>query len=97
MIRIPNCVKLNGVERNVLMLAGHEDYSSSKTYINTLLTLFKGFGFDVRDSLGLLKIKMADYEENGEKMAGEVFDLIMQKENSWYLYHRQRPQYCYCL
>lgn len=72
--------KLDGVEKNVLMLAGHEDYSSSKTYINTLLSLYKGFGFDVSDSLRLLKIKMTDYEETGKKMAGEVFDLIMQKK-----------------
>jgi glucosamine--fructose-6-phosphate aminotransferase (isomerizing) len=70
----------NGVEKSVLMLAGHEDYSSSKTYINTLLTLFKGFGFDVRDSLGLLRNKMGEYEEKGEKMAGEVFDLITKKK-----------------
>lgn len=72
--------QLNGVERSVLMLAGHEDYSSSKTYINTLLTLFKGFGFDLSDSLGLLRNKMADYEEKGKKMAVEVFDLITKKK-----------------
>ena len=69
-----------GVERNVLMLAGNEDYSSSKTYINTLLTLFKGFGFDVNESLGLLRTKMADYEEKGKRMACEVFDLITRKK-----------------
>lgn len=72
--------KFNGVERNVLMLAGHEDYSSSKTYINTLLALFKGFGFDVRASLELLRIRMADYEEKGKKMAGELFDILKQKK-----------------
>ncbi len=72
--------QLNGVEKNVLMLAGHEDYSSSKTYINTLLTLFKGFGFDVSDSIRLLRNNIAAYEEKGKKMAGEVYYLITKKK-----------------
>jgi glucosamine--fructose-6-phosphate aminotransferase (isomerizing) len=71
---------VNGVEQKVLMLAGHEDYSSSKTYINTLLALYKGFGFDVSDPLNLLRSKMAGYEETGKRMAREVYDLLMKKK-----------------
>jgi glucosamine--fructose-6-phosphate aminotransferase (isomerizing) len=72
--------QFKGVERKVPLLAGYEEYSSSKTYINTLLALFKGFGFDVSDSLRLLRNKMPDYEETGKRMAGEVFDLIIERK-----------------
>lgn len=72
--------RLDGAVTRVYLLAGQEEYSSSKTYINTLLALFKGFGFDVYNSLMLLRDKMADYEETGKRMASEVFDLIKQKK-----------------
>ena len=77
-----NCelCQLDGAVNKVYLLAGQEEYSSSKTYINTLLALFKGFGFDVYDSLKLLRDKLADYEEKGKRMACEVFDLIMQRK-----------------
>jgi glucosamine--fructose-6-phosphate aminotransferase (isomerizing) len=77
----PNCelCQFQGVKKSVKLLAGYEEYSSSKTYINTLLSLFKGFGFDVSDSLILLKSRMGSYEETGKRMAGEVFELIKEK------------------
>ncbi len=67
------------VSRCIDLLAGDEQFSASKTYINTLLTLFKGFGFEVTDSLALLKKKMPDYARKGEEMAIEVYDRIMEK------------------
>ena len=59
-----------------LMMAGEEHYSSSKTYINTLLVLFKGFGFDPSVSVQLLIDKMAAYEAKGKEMAEQVFELL---------------------
>ena len=38
----------------VPLLAGEELFSSSKTYINTLLALFKGFGYDPTTTVALL-------------------------------------------
>jgi len=67
------------VVQTIPLLAGDEHFSSSKTYINTLLALFKGFGFEVNDAINLLKKKMVKYDESGKKMANEIFDLIMQK------------------
>jgi len=41
-------------KRTILLHAGDEKYSSTKTYINTLLALFKGFGFDPTKAVDLL-------------------------------------------
>ncbi|WPP50542.1 SIS domain-containing protein [Catalinimonas niigatensis] len=64
----------------VPILAGVEQTSSSKTYINTLLALFKGFGLDANHAVGLLQEKISEYDQLGKKMATEVFDLITHKE-----------------
>jgi glutamine---fructose-6-phosphate transaminase (isomerizing) len=58
------------------ILAGDEAYSSSKTYINTLLALFLGFGTDTRKTVESLGKRMAVYEEKGKEMAREVFEKI---------------------
>lgn len=58
------------------IMAGDEQYSSSKTYINTLLALFKGFGFDTQNPLQVMVDKMSEYERKGISMANEVYDAI---------------------
>lgn len=63
------------------LMAGDEQYSSSKTYINTLLALFKGLGFDASDAIALLEKKMSEYSKKGEEMANQVFELITNKKN----------------
>ena len=63
----------------VEMKAGEEHFSSSKTYINTLLVLFKGFGFDPTEAVHLLIKKMDEYEAKGKKMADEVFEILNTK------------------
>jgi glutamine---fructose-6-phosphate transaminase (isomerizing) len=55
--------------------AGEEWYSSSKTYLNTLLVLFKGFGFDPSAAVDLLTQKMDVYQAVGQQLADEVFAL----------------------
>lgn len=62
------------------MKAGEEHFSSSKTYINTLLVLFRGFGFDPTKAVNLFIKKMDEYETKGKKMADEVFDLLQTKK-----------------
>ncbi|MDR6562119.1 MULTISPECIES: hypothetical protein [unclassified Arcicella] len=64
----------------VLMQAGEEHYSSSKTYINTLLVLFKGFGYNPKDAVTLLTTKMKSYEELGQSLAEQVFEILQQKK-----------------
>lgn len=60
----------------ISIMAGEEHYSSSKTYTNTLLALFKGFGMDASAALKVLIDKMDAYQQKGEQMATEVFDLL---------------------
>ncbi|AEI51063.1 SIS domain-containing protein [Runella slithyformis] len=56
--------------------AGEEHYSSSKTYVNTLLALFKGFGYDPSRTVELLIEKIPEYEAKGKALAREVFDIL---------------------
>ena len=73
------CTSSN-VSECIDLLAGDEQYSSSKTYINTLLALFKGFGFNATKAVALLAEKMPVYAQKGEEMANLVFSLISQKQ-----------------
>ncbi len=56
--------------------AGEEHYSSSKTYVNTLVTLFKGFGFSPGASVALLADRFDQYRALGEQLANDVFDVL---------------------
>jgi glucosamine--fructose-6-phosphate aminotransferase (isomerizing) len=58
------------------IMAGNEQSSSSKTYTNTLLTLFKGFGINPAAAWDVLVEKMKDYERKGEEMANQVYDIL---------------------
>lgn len=58
--------------------AGKEQYSSSKTYVNTLVALFKGFGFDPGSSVRLLADSFSQYRELGEQLADEVLRVRRQ-------------------
>ncbi len=75
----PLC-KYAGVANVISLLAGEEKYSSSKTYINTLLALFKGFSIDVNKAVELLQNRMYAYERKGAALANAVLELL-QKEN----------------
>ncbi|MCY7353037.1 MAG: hypothetical protein LH606_20665 [Cytophagaceae bacterium] len=69
----------NAIETAVLW-AGDEHNSSSKTYVNTLLVLFRGLGFDPTAAVALLAKKMREFEEKGQALADEVFELLTQKK-----------------
>lgn len=55
--------------------AGEEHYSSSKTYVNTLVILFKGFGFSPDASVRLLTDRFDQYHEQGERLAEAVWQV----------------------
>ncbi len=74
------------VSTTILLSAGEEHYSSSKTYINTLVALFKGFGINVQSPLKLLSEKITEYEKQGRALADSVFDLLAKnKVNGLYI------------
>ncbi|GAB3643782.1 SIS domain-containing protein [Spirosoma arcticum] len=54
------------------ILAGEEHYSSSKTYVNTLVTLFKGFGLSPQAQVALIADKFDQYREQGEQLADQI-------------------------
>ena len=62
------------------MRAGEEHFSSSKTFINTLLVLFRGFGFDPTNAVNLFIKKMDEYEAQGKSMADEIFNILNTKK-----------------
>jgi glucosamine--fructose-6-phosphate aminotransferase (isomerizing) len=78
--------KFPAVEKIVPLLAGEEKYSSSKTYINTLLALFKGFGMEINNAVQLLSENEKQYEQKGKQMADAIFDLLQKgKVNGLYI------------
>ncbi|MBC7890500.1 MAG: hypothetical protein H7Z13_21715 [Ferruginibacter sp.] len=81
----PLC-RFPGVANIIPLLAGEEHYSSSKTYINTLLALFKGFNMDVKQAVKLLNDNMQQYDQQGSDLADAVFELLQQnKVNGLYI------------
>lgn len=74
-IKSPMCVSTK-LERVIPLLAGKEEYSSSKTYTNTLITLYNGFGIDTWPAVEALKKGMKKYEKWGTKTAEQIYDLI---------------------
>ena len=58
--------------------AGEEQYSSSKTYVNTLIALFKGFGFSPASSVERIARDMERYRQTGEQLAEAVFAVLSQ-------------------
>ncbi|WP_019943642.1 SIS domain-containing protein [Dyadobacter beijingensis] len=66
----------NNVKAVAEIAAGHEDYSSSKTYINTLLVLFRGLGVDPSEAVQLMVRQMYLYRAKGEAMAEQVYALL---------------------
>lgn len=76
-LKSPLCVSTN-LERVFPLLAGTEISSSTKTYINTLITLYNGLGVDPSLAVNLLRGKMYEYEKWGKQTAGLIYELIIQ-------------------
>lgn len=68
------------VKELILLNAGREDYSSTKTYINTLVVLYKGFGIDIKPALENIDAGIEMYREWGEKTAIELAGYIRQEK-----------------
>ncbi len=68
----------SNVIRVLPILAGEERYSSSKTYVNTLVALFKGFGFSPDASVALIADNLEQYRQQGEYLAEQILTLRNQ-------------------
>jgi glucosamine--fructose-6-phosphate aminotransferase (isomerizing) len=67
--------------QSVLLNAGAEHYSSSKTYINTLLSLFKGFNIDCHEAVKTLATQFETYHYKGKQLADEIFAIYTEKKS----------------
>ncbi len=68
-----NCTK------QVVLYSGEENRIPSKTYLNTLMVLYMGFGFDPREVLSVYKDQMNHFEQVGCEMG----ELIRKSRRGW--------------
>jgi len=68
----------SNVAQVVPIMAGEEQYSSSKTYVNTLVALFNGFRLSPASSVERIASSMNRYREQGEGLANDVFEVLSQ-------------------
>ncbi|NMB70735.1 MAG: hypothetical protein GYA22_01115 [Bacteroidales bacterium] len=61
--------------KKLLIHAGKEEFSSSKTYINTLLVLLRGFQYDIGPLVNFIR----GYMPEAEKAGRELTDFISEK------------------
>lgn len=57
----------------VEIFAGAEKFSSSKTYVNTLIALYQGMGIDSLDAIKVIGMNMNRYEDWGERQAETIY------------------------
>lgn len=69
-----NCSKV------ISLYAGNENLIPAKTYINTLITLYLGFGFDPGVVIAVLKNKLFDFEKLGVEIGNIIFRRIRKKK-----------------
>lgn len=72
-------VKHNNCDKQVLLYSGSEERLTSKTYLNTLLVLYLGFGFDPKEVLPVYKNQMQHFEYIGKELGA----LIRKKKKGW--------------
>lgn len=65
----------------VPIYAGNERFSSTKTFINTLITLYLGHGFDVRDVLDSVERRFSEFELTGNSIGSTLYKSI-RKQNA---------------
>ncbi|MBN2649121.1 MAG: hypothetical protein JXR50_05190 [Prolixibacteraceae bacterium] len=70
----PNCSK------KVMLYSGIENHIATKTYINTLLVLYLGFGFDPGEAVEALKKHQAEFEALGTDIGARIYTKTQRKK-----------------
>jgi len=74
------------VKAVVMVMGGPEESSSTKSYFNTLLALYRGFGIDPTPAVDVVEKRMADYEAFGKETASKLVPRIKSgKVNGIYI------------
>lgn len=68
-----NCTK------QVLLYSGEEKYITAKTYINTLLVLYLGFGFDPAHAISVLKSELERFEREGIELGEMLYSKMRRR------------------
>jgi len=63
----------------VPIYAGEELHSSTKTFINTLVALYLGHGFDVKDVLDSIERRFREFELTGKSIGSALYRSIRKK------------------
>jgi len=63
----------------VPIYAGEEIYSSTKTFINTLIALYLGHGFDVKDVLDSIEHRFNEFELTGKSIGSALYSRIRKR------------------
>ncbi|KJF41697.1 SIS domain-containing protein [Draconibacterium sediminis] len=74
LVNHPNCTK------KVLLYSGVEDHIATKTYINTLLVLYLGFGFDPVEAVNALKKHQTEFETLGTEIGSRIYLKTQRKK-----------------
>lgn len=64
------------VLHSINLCAGEENYSSTKTYINSLIVLYTGLGFNPASMIERLELELPESEKTGRNWAEQIFHLI---------------------
>ncbi|HKI88701.1 MAG TPA: hypothetical protein VKA38_06720, partial [Draconibacterium sp.] len=67
--------------RVVSLFAGNEELIPTKTYINTLIILYLGFGFDPGAIIPVLKDKISGFKGNGMQLGEFIYKRIRRKKS----------------
>jgi len=62
--------------KKIFLHAGNEELIPSKTYINTLLVLYLGFGFDPGKAIKVFKKEMSFFEQRGAELGEMLYKRI---------------------
>jgi len=66
----------------VPIYAGEEKFSSTKTFLNTLVVLYLGHGFDVKDTLHSIERRFSEFELTGNSIGTLLLKNIRNKKAS---------------
>lgn len=65
--------------------AGDEKFSSTKTYFNTLITLYLGHGFDVIHTLDSIERRFPEFELTGNSIGSDLVKSLSKKNAKCYI------------
>jgi glucosamine--fructose-6-phosphate aminotransferase (isomerizing) len=79
--------------QTVLLNAGEEHFSSTKTYINTLLALYAGLGIDASVAIHHLRTDFARMEEKGREAGRAIAERLRQSASAGIVVLGSGPNY----